>query len=68
MHCLVPLLGGGGEEGAAVVRPLRFSPFAWSTTQLESVPDFRPIDTFDFEPVDVKWTLAATPALGSDER
>ena len=33
------------------------APFKWSTTDIDGVPDFKPIDTFDFGPVNHTWVM-----------
>ena len=44
-------------EFTAVAGPTHdnFPPFKWSNTQLSSIPGFKPIDEFDFQPIKHKW-------------
>ena len=32
-----------------------FPPFKWSDTSLTPIPEFKPIDEFNFEPIKHKW-------------
>ena len=47
-------------EFTAVAGPThdQHKPFKWSDTNIEGIPDFKPIDEFNFSPVRHKWTLA----------
>ena len=59
----------GGRDPLTNSTSHRHAPFAWSTTDLESVPDFKPVDTFDFGPIEMEWTLNKPDcATGADER
>ena len=41
-----------------------FPPFAWSTTDIDGIPDFKPIDLSDFVPLNHTWIMNANSAAG----
>ena len=46
-------------EFTAVAGPTHdeFPPFKWSDTLVTPIPEFKPIDEFNFEPIKYKWDI-----------
>ena len=46
-------------EFTAVAGPTHdnFPPFKWSETKVTPVPEFKPIDEFNFEPIKFTWDI-----------